>query len=440
MVAPNFDVNWETLSELDKKSLISLVGTAEFELRRGNSMAIKYIRMEAVCAVMRAIDNPDVEIQEPCRRLCSEAFQHLSVQDKMRVTAEMQKMFQNGLSAYHFRLLICDTFTGMRTEGCRKVLMRLLSSDVGVQAGKALKTYKAPAESELEEMLEKAKDSAINLMRVCDLAAHYLETQEFARNLLLDNIHKSSKDVLSLISSLELMGNLPNTILESCIPILLDYQKDYIDSGNGMLIYGSFLKLFTRYFCRSKESIPKWYYEQLSQSSDDQILFLQTCTELMNNRPKEEGRIRNETTLVRVIDSNSTARSMQWIIVDTLLALIDNSLLQDCFAFWFPFRYATVLVVNADDPDKRIRERALKLIHATSKYNDSLEFYKDVRNFKSICSGPGFIDIRDSICKRFAALPSFEDIFGGELRMAWLREDTRSNPDPVVATAYDFRI
>jgi len=63
----------------------------------------------------------------------------------------------------------------------------------------------------------------------------------------------------------ELMGNLPNNILESCIPILLDYQKDYIDSGNGMLIYGSFLKLFTRYFCRSKESIPKWYYEQLSQ-------------------------------------------------------------------------------------------------------------------------------------------------------------------------------
>ncbi len=160
----------------------------------------------------------------------------------------------------------------------------------------------------------------------------------------------------------------------------------------------------------------------------------------MNNRPNEEGRIRNETTLVRVIDSNSTVHSMQWIIMDTLLALIDNSLLQDCFAFWFPFRYATVLVVNADDPDKRIRERALKLIHATSKYNDSLEFYKDVRNFKSICSGPGFIDIRDSICKRFAALPSFEDIFGGELRMAWLREDTRSNPDPVVATAYDFRI
>jgi len=440
MVAPNFDVNWETLSELDKKSLISLVNTAEFELRRGNSMAIKYIRMEAVCAVMRAIDNPDVEIQEPCRRLCSEAFQHLSMQDKLRVTAEIQKMYLNGLSAYHFRLLICDTFTGMRTEGCRKVLMRLISSDVGVEAGKALKTYKAPTENELNEMIEKAKDSATNLMRVCDLAAHYLETQEFARNMLLDNIYKSSRDVLSLISSLELMGDLPNAILESSIPILRDLQRDYAESGNGMLIYGSFLKLFTRYFCRSKETIPKWYYEQLSESSDDEILFLQTCTELMTHRPDEEAQIRNETTLVRVIDSTSTVHSMQWIIMDTLLAIIDNSSREDCFAFWFPIRYATVLVVNADDPDKRIRERALKLIHATSKYNDSLEFYKDVKNFKSICAGPGFIDIRDSICKRFAALPSFQEIFGDELRMAWSREDTRSNPDPVVATAYDFRI
>ena len=160
----------------------------------------------------------------------------------------------------------------------------------------------------------------------------------------------------------------------------------------------------------------------------------------MNHRPDEEAQIRNQTTLVRVIDSASTVHSLQWIIMDTLLALIDNSLLDDCFAFWFPFRYATVLVVNADDPDKRIRERALKLILATSKYNDSLEFYKDVRNFKSICAGPGFIDIRDSICKRFAALPAFEEIFGNELRMAWLREDARSNPDPVVATASDFRI
>ena len=160
----------------------------------------------------------------------------------------------------------------------------------------------------------------------------------------------------------------------------------------------------------------------------------------MTHRPDEEAQIRNETTLVRVIDSTSTVHSMQWIIMDTLLAIIDNSSLEDCFAFWFPIRYATVLVVNADDPDKRIRERALKLIHATSKYNDSLEFYKDVKNFKSICAGPGFIDIRDSICKRFAALPSFQEIFGDELRMAWSREDARSNPDPVVATAYDFRI
>ena len=151
---------------------------------------------------MRAIDNPDVEIQEPCRRLCSEAFQHLSVEDKIRVTAEMQKMFHNGLSAFHFRLLICDVFNGMRTEGCRKVLMRLICSDVGAQACRALKSFKAAKEIELEELLEKAKDSAINLMRVCELAAHYPETQEFARNTLLDNIHKSSRDVLSLISSL----------------------------------------------------------------------------------------------------------------------------------------------------------------------------------------------------------------------------------------------
>jgi hypothetical protein len=50
MVAPNLDVNWETLSELDKKSLISLVNTAEFELRRGNSMAVKYIRMEGMAS------------------------------------------------------------------------------------------------------------------------------------------------------------------------------------------------------------------------------------------------------------------------------------------------------------------------------------------------------------------------------------------------------
>jgi hypothetical protein len=109
---------------------------------------------------------------------------------------------QNGLSAYHFRLLICDTFTGMRTEGCRKVLMRLISSDVGLQAAEALKTYKAPTENEVDDMLERAKDSATNLMRVCDLAAHYQETQELARNMLFDNISKSSRDVLSLISSL----------------------------------------------------------------------------------------------------------------------------------------------------------------------------------------------------------------------------------------------
>ena len=68
----------------------------------------------------------------------------------------------------------------------------------------------------------------------------------------------------------------------------------------------------------------------------------------MNHRPDEEAQIRNQTTLVRVIDSASTVHSLQWIIMDTLLALIDNSLLDDCFAFWFPFRYATVLVVNAD--------------------------------------------------------------------------------------------
>ena len=89
--------------------------------------------------------------------------------------------------------------------------MRLISSDVGVQAGKALKTYKAPTENELNEMIEKAKDSATNLMRVCDLAAHYLETQEFARNMLLDNIYKSSRDVLSLISSLGRVHQVSNS-------------------------------------------------------------------------------------------------------------------------------------------------------------------------------------------------------------------------------------
>lgn len=43
---PNFDVDWETLSELDKKSLIALVSSAEFEVRRGNELAIKYIKLE----------------------------------------------------------------------------------------------------------------------------------------------------------------------------------------------------------------------------------------------------------------------------------------------------------------------------------------------------------------------------------------------------------
>ncbi|CAG5089663.1 Oidioi.mRNA.OKI2018_I69.PAR.g12295.t1.cds [Oikopleura dioica] len=377
---------------------------------------------------MRAIDNPDDEIQEPCRRLCFEAFQHLSPADKIRATGEMQKMYQNGLSAKHFRFLICETFDGMRTEGCRKTLMKLLFTDVGVQACKALKSYKAPSERDLNELVINAKDNAIHIMRTIELAANYEETQKFARDTILDAIHLFSRDVLAI---LKMMGSLPYIIVGTCIPILRDYQKEYEEAGYTMLVYGGFLKLYTRYYVNSGDKLPV--------CCGDESFFLQTCTLLMTERPEIEDRLRNDTSLMRVIDKNSSVDKMQDLIMDCLRAILDNSLLtQDCFAFWFPVSYAHKLVVNADDPSKKTRERALKTILATAKHNDSLEFYKGVNNFNQIWSGPGFTDIREQICQRFAALPSFEKIYGKEIAKVWRGSIERSIPDPRVATDYDF--
>ena len=117
-----------------------------------------------------------------------------------------------------------------------------------------------------------------------------------------------------------------------------------------------------------------------------------------------------------------------------MTTILEESMEEDAFSFWFPHDWGRHLIVGSNGPDKDVRSAAVQCISATGKYRKAIGYFQSVTDFANFRRGPGLLAHRSIACRRFAAHDEFAEVFGEELNSIWAEHVADSNiQDPEVA-------
>jgi len=183
--------------------------------------------------------------------------------------------------------------------------MRLMPDEAnGVAAMEALKSFPPPTVSELQILYEKCRSLSVLQLRVLDLGSYFESTQAWTSEKLRELVADLKTDPLALVNVLELISSLPNDIIRESINDLCVMLEDpIIQTMDIFLSY--FLRLFTNYYSKSSEEMPRWYIDLLLKDDIPIELFLTTIKFLFENRPDLENQFRTQTNLAEILAANT---------------------------------------------------------------------------------------------------------------------------------------
>ena len=117
-----------------------------------------------------------------------------------------------------------------------------------------------------------------------------------------------------------------------------------------------------------------------------------------------------------------------------MTTILEESMEEDAFSFWFPRDWGRHLIVGSNGPDKDVRSASVQCISAAGKYAKAIRYFESVTDFSNFRRGPGLFEHRSKACRRFSAHDEFSVGFGEELKNVWAEQVGDSNmQDPEVA-------